>query len=323
MKPNYISLNQASSIIQKGGIVAIPTETVYGLAGSIFKESALNKIFYIKKRPFFNPLIVHCANKTQINTLHTVTHNILNKMIDYFSPGPLTFILNKNKNVNPIITAGQNKVGLRIPKHPLTLKLIQTTGALCAPSANLFSQLSPTRATHVDQIFKGRVPILNGGECTGGIESTVLEPDFINHTLTILRAGLVSKKKLQLWLKKENYIQWTVLNSSSSLSPGQLKKHYQPRVPLILIETQKHQSPSPQKITNHLNSLFPKKIIKQLKLKSSPVLSARVLYHQLNILSQNSKHIIYIIKTNPLKPSWEAIWDRLNKASYKTIPWNF
>ena len=126
--------------------MAVPTETVYGLAGSVFSQIALKKIFHIKKRPFFNPLIVHCATGEQMNDFHNISHPLLRKMLAEFSPGPLTFILNKTNKVDPLITAGQAKVGLRVPRHPLTLQLIKKTTALCAPSANLFSRLSPTRA---------------------------------------------------------------------------------------------------------------------------------------------------------------------------------
>ena len=319
LKKKYISLNEACYIIKRGGVVAIPTETVYGLAGSVFSESALKQIFYIKKRPFFNPLIVHCASAEQMNHFHNINKPLLNKMIAHFSPGPLTFILNKTDVVHPLITAGQAKVGLRIPQHPLTLQLIKNTTALCAPSANLFGQLSPTRAEHIYHIFKGKVPILNGGKCKGGIESTVLELNFINNSLTILRSGLISKEDLQEWLKKEKWEDWTVKTASSSLSPGQSPKHYQPTVPLVLIEIQNRLSPPKKEIIKHLCCFFPKKIFKQLKLKSSPTLSARMLYHELNTLSQNPCHVIYIIKSTNNTGPWEAIWDRLDKACSRRI----
>ena len=300
----------------------MPTETVYGLAGSVFKESALKKIFRIKKRPFFNPLIIHCANIKQMSHFHSVNESLLNKMITQFSPGPLTFILNKTDNVHPLITAGQEKVGLRIPQHPLTLKLIKKTQALCAPSANLFGQLSPTRAEHIHSIFKGKVPVLNGGKCKLGIESTVLEPDFKNNVIKILRPGLISEENIKKWLKKEKKEDWSVKNTSSSLSPGQLKRHYQPSVPLILIEIKNINPPTNKEVTQKLCRLFPGKTFIQLKLKSSAALSARMLYHQLNTL-QKPSHVIYIMQEieKNATGSWQAIWNRLNKASSHQIKW--
>ncbi|MDE0119393.1 MAG: L-threonylcarbamoyladenylate synthase [Bdellovibrionales bacterium] len=315
MKHRSVSLNTAGRIIQEGGVVAIPTETVYGLAGSVFSEPALKKIFRIKKRPVFNPLIVHCADARQMREFHNVNHPLLEKMVAYFSPGPLTFILDKTKKVHPLITAGQVKVGLRIPQHPVTLELIKKTRALCAPSANLFSRLSPTRAEHVQDIFKGTVPVLDGGECKGGIESTVLEPDFNKHVLNILRPGLISKEDLQKWLKKENQKAWSVRFSSSSLSPGQLNKHYRPEVPLVIVEVQKTPTSVKKEIELYLSSFFPGKFFKKLILKKTATLSARMLYHEMNILSQNPSHVIYVVKDkNNRGPSWKAIWDRLDKA---------
>ena len=317
MKPlkfRCVSLNKACRIIQEGGVVAIPTETVYGLAGSVFSELALKKIFRVKKRPLFNPLIVHCTEARQMREFHNVKHLLLDKMIASFSPGPLTFILSKTKKVHSLITAGP-KVGLRIPQHPVTQELIKKTTPLCAPSANLFGQLSPTRAEHVHHIFKGAVPVLDGGECKGGIESTVLEPDFNNKSLNILRPGLISKKDLQSWLQKEDQTAWTVCFSSSSLSPGQLKKHYRPKVPLVIIEIQKTSIPLNREMEQYLSSFFPGKNFKKLVFKKSAALSARFLYHEMNVLSQNPSHVIYVVKSRKNRgPAWKAIWDRLDKA---------
>ncbi len=321
MKQKYISFNSACHIIKNGGVVAIPTETVYGLAGSIQKISALKKIFHIKKRPLFNPLIVHCESAEQMSDFHTVNHPLLWKMISHFTPGPLTFVLKKSDAIHPIITAGQAKVGLRIPKHALTLQLIKNTGALCAPSANLFSQLSPTRADHIHDIFKGKVPVLNGGACKMGIESTVIEPDFKNKFLKILRPGGFSKNQLQNWLKKNTGTGWQVELASSSLSPGQSKKHYQPARPLVLMETEGLVIPRKKDVEKKLKQFFPGKTFKELKLNTSAELSARLLYHQLKKLSQNSNHVIYVIKSKTKKNRgpWLAIWNRLEKACSKRI----
>ena len=323
MKQKYISFEEAYHTIKTGGVVAIPTETVYGLAGSIFKESAIKKIFHLKKRPILNPLIVHCANREQMEKLHNEKAPLLKKMINYFCPGPLTFILNKTKAVHPLITAGQDKVGLRIPKHPLTLKLIKNTDALCAPSANLFSQLSPTQPEHVYSVFQEKVPILKGGRCETGIESTVVEPDFKNHIIKILRPGAVSREDIENWLKKETQEEWMVYITTSSLSPGQSKKHYQPIVPLVLIEALNGNLPTSKEIKQRLDTTFPGKIFKELKLKSSAFLTARTLYQELNTL-QKSSHVIYIIKKDVKLYKagiWDAVWDRLEKACAQKIYW--
>ena len=316
---NTISFQQAVHLIQQEEILVIPTETVYGLAGSANSESALKKIFQIKKRPLFNPLIIHCCDSTMMKEFHTEDHPLLNKMIKHFCPGPITFILNKTKKVNPLITAGQAKVGLRIPKHPLTLKLLKKTGlALCAPSANLYGKISPTRIEHIYQNFKDLLPVLDGGPCEVGIESTVLEPDFKNKKIFILRPGHISKKDLMEWLKIEHLKDWKISTKSSSLSPGQSQFHYRPSVPLVILETQQ-QSSSLQTINQHLQHLFPlynQKNFKRIKFKNSPLLSARNLYEQICSLSQNSSHILYVIKCpDNSTEDWQAIWDRLYKAS--------
>ena len=318
----YVSFKKACQIIKTGGVVAIPTETVYGLAGSVFNESALKKIFQIKKRPLFNPLIIHCAHEKDMRQFHNVSEPLLSKMIQHFCPGPLTFVLLKNKKVNPMITAGQTKAAFRIPRHPLTLKLIEQVGALCAPSANLFTQLSPTRPEHIYLAFKNQVPILQGGQCEGGIESTVIEPDFEKHCLNILRPGLVSKEHLTSWLKKEKLKNWKVMVTKSTFSPGQKQKHYQPTVPLVLIEYTSSTPPTEQDVESRLYGFGLFGIFKPLRLKESPVLSARMLYHELSLLSKNPSHIIYVIKpAKDTRWAWQAIWDRLNKAASHRLSW--
>ncbi len=318
-----VHFDTALSILKKGGVVAIPTETVYGLAGSALSEDALKKIFQIKKRPFFNPLIVHCFGEEQMRLFHQEKHPLLRKMINHFCPGPLTFVLDKTKKVHPFITAGHKKVGLRIPNHPLTLTLIEKMGtALCAPSANLFGQLSPTQAEHVSHIFGEQVFILDGGPCQLGIESTVLEPDFENRSFRILRPGSISKEELLRWLKKENLKNWEVKYASSSASPGNLKHHYQPEVPLIVIDLKKGFFPEEKKIESYLSKKFPKKIFKQLYLKNSPEITARTLYQELRVFSQNSSHIIYVCKRpEQSNAHWKAIWDRLDKACSQRFHW--
>ncbi len=323
-----VSLDQAISLIQRGQVVAIPTETVYGLAGSATNEQALKKIFQIKNRPLFNPIIVHCYHAEQMSQFHTVKHPILNQMIQDFCPGPLTFVLNKSPATHALITAGQNKVGLRIPRHPITLELIKRSGhALCAPSANMYGQLSPTTANHVKKIFKDCVPILDGGACTGGIESTVIEPNFNKYHLMILRPGLISKIQLRKWLDDNNLQNWKITTKTfSTLSPGQGGKHYQPPVPLAVLTVHRKTLPTNTEtqslIATQLQKMYPQTsinnyIFKQLHLKNSAELSARWLYHDLDILSNNPNHVIYVYKTKQqISESWEAIWNRLEKASF-------
>ena len=317
-------LKKAISLIKQGEVIAIPTETVYGLAGSALSKKALKTIFKMKKRPLFNPLIIHCCGQKQMQIFHTVRHKVLNKLIKHFCPGPLTFVLNKSQKVDPLITAGKAKVALRIPNHPLTLKLIkQSKMALCAPSANLYGKLSPTSAVHVQKNFNDLF-ILDGGACDVGIESTVIEPDFNLQVLKILRPGIISQTQLLKMLYKENLKHWKVQYASSHLSPGQSKNHYQPETDLVLIKTTQTQTPSVTKIKKHIllhykkqNKTFKTKpLFKKLKLRSTAFLTARTLYQDLSVLSKNSKNIIYVCQTKKNNtPAWHAIWDRLEKAA--------
>ena len=316
--------------------MGIPTETVYGLAGRAVSAKALKKIFSIKKRPLFNPLIVHCANAQQMRAFHTITHPLLNKMIHHFCPGPLTFVLDKSPKAHPL-AAAEPKIGLRIPNHPLTLKLLKKTGALCAPSANLYKTLSPTQAEDVLKIFNHRVPVLNGGPCRLGIESTVIEPDFKKSCLTILRPGLITQERLQLWLKAQNLQGWQVKAASSRLSPGQGAVHYRPSQPLVIVECLNAKAPFKANVTAELKKrltlklqkllkppvkpslikLKPSTILfKELKLKKSAVITARGLYHHLRELSKNPACVIYVCKIKQHSGgAWEAVWNRLRKAS--------
>ncbi len=320
MKKWEVNFEEAVKLIKQGEVVAIPTETVYGLAGSAKMEGALKKIFKIKKRPFFNPLIVHCFNSQQMQQFHSVRDPILNKMTDYFCPGPLTFVLGKTDLVNSLVTGGFEKVALRIPQHPLTLKLLRETGhALCAPSANFFGKLSPTYPEQVHDMFKGKVPVLNGGPCKVGIESTVIEPDFKNRVISILRPGMVRDFNFLKWLKKERLKGWTVKDGFSPASPGQMKQHYQPIVPLVIVRESTLKKGYKGFLKPCLQNLYPGCILQQLKLKSPPELAAQSLYHDLYNLSKNPRHVIYVVKPFVVKQKWKALWDRLQKASSQTV----
>ena len=321
-----VHLDQAIRLIQQAEVVAIPTETVYGLAGAAVKKKALKKIFQIKNRPSFNPLIVHCFSSSQMQEFHTVRHLLLDKMIEAFCPGPLTFVLDKSYLVQTLVTAGREKVGLRIPNHPLTLKLIQSSGfALCAPSANKYGELSPTRVEHVMQSFN--IPVLDGGTCEGGIESTVIEIVFNLNQINILRPGLISKEQLQNFLSTNGFSSWKVcVQEFSSLSPGQAKKHYAPNVPLVIVHTSNKLAWTKKEIKNLMQKKYSQTdrddfSFKELQLKDSPELSARFLYNELHKLSSNSQCMIYVYHT-PLNSSgkWEAIWDRLTRAATYHLP---
>ena len=319
MTGRKVSFNQACRIIQDGGVVALPTETVYGLAGSIHSESALRQIFQIKKRPLFDPLIVHFAEKKQLKEICKYNHPIVEKLSDYFHPGPLSLVLRKKTCISPLITAKSNKVAVRMPKHPLTLKLmLKTKTCLACPSANLFSKTSPTRAGHVLESLK--IPVLDGGACNIGIESTIVEIIEDKKQLSILRPGIISKTDLENFLH-QNHLNWTVaVQTGSSTMPGQNKQHYQPDIPFVIVQPSRKKI-SLKNLESQIKKHYPDRSPLEFKLKKDPLIFSRELYHNLRRLSKNQQSVGYVIKKNEYSQGgvWQAIWDRLEKASHQTL----
>ncbi|MDR2581611.1 MAG: threonylcarbamoyl-AMP synthase [Fibromonadaceae bacterium] len=229
----FIPITKATEILKAGGIVAIPTETVYGLAGNALSEKAVAKIFAAKERPFFDPLIVHIAEFADIENLATEIPKNARILAEKFWPGPLTLVLNKKEIVPSLISGGLSTVAIRMPKNKIAIDIIKQTGfPLAAPSANMFQHLSPTTAEHVLQQLGNRIDgIVNGGPCEVGVESTVL--GFEEETPVIYRPGAVTKEMIAEVLGMKSGEQG--MGSNFQLpSPGMLKKHYCPNTPLCL-----------------------------------------------------------------------------------------
>jgi len=219
------SIQKAVEALNKGEIVAIPTETVYGLAANIYNEQALKAIFSTKKRPAFNPLIVHIES---INHLEKVAKNIPEiayRLANAFWPGPLTLILEKQPEILDLVTAGKTTVGVRVPNHPVTLQLLSELDfPVAAPSANPFTGISPTTAQHVFDYFeKDLNVILDGGPCQNGVESTIV--GFDSETVILYRHGAIAIEAIE---KVVGQIE-QVTSSSEIVAPGMLKLHYAPK----------------------------------------------------------------------------------------------
>jgi len=236
----YISIQKATEILKKGGIVAIPTETVYGLAGNALNETVVAKIFAAKERPFFDPLIVHIADFGEIENLAAEIPQNAKLLAEKFWPGPLTLVLPKKEKVPDLTTGGLPTVAVRMPKKQITRELIKLAGfPLAAPSANMFQHLSPTNAEHVAEQLGERIDgIVDGGACEIGIESTVI--GFENSLPVIYRPGAVTYEMVAKVLMENGELRMeNILNSQFSIlnsppSPGMLKKHYSPNTPLCL-----------------------------------------------------------------------------------------
>lgn len=226
-------INKAKKILENNELVAIPTETVYGLAGNIYNESAIKKIFETKKRPFFNPLIVHIHNKNQLQEIAIEIPEKAQQLANTFWPGSLTLVLKKKSNIPDIITAGKDTVAVRIPNHKLTLDLLKSLQfPLAAPSANPFGSISPTTAKHVADYFPNDIQmVLDGGNCQNGIESTII--GFENEQPILYRLGSLSVEEIEAIV---GYIKIKNNNEKSPNAPGMLSKHYAPKTKTILVD---------------------------------------------------------------------------------------
>ncbi|MBR2349599.1 MAG: threonylcarbamoyl-AMP synthase [Clostridia bacterium] len=223
-------IDEGAKILREGGLVAFPTETVYGLGADAFNEEAVKQIFIAKGRPQDNPLIVHFASVEDVKRAVKEIPEVAYKLWDKFSPGPLTLVLPKSEELPLVTTAGIQTVGIRIPNHPIALELIKKSGTgIAAPSANTSGRVSPTLAEHVYEDMNGKIPlILDGGQTDVGIESTVL--DLTKDTPIVLRPGAVTVEMLIEVLGK-------VINHKGEViiaeSPGMKYKHYAPIVPCV------------------------------------------------------------------------------------------
>ena len=224
---------KAKEILENENLVAIPTETVYGLAGNIYSEKAINKIFKTKNRPFNNPLIVHIHSKELLENIAQEIPEKAKKLAEAFWPGSLTLVLNKKETIPYSITAGKETVAVRVPNHPLTLELLkQLDFPLAAPSANPFGSISPTTSQHVADYFTDTLEmVLDGGNCENGIESTIV--GFENEKAILYRLGSISVEDIESIIGP---IQIVNKNDSSPNAPGMLSRHYAPKTKTILSE---------------------------------------------------------------------------------------
>ena len=218
-------------LLEEGELVAIPTETVYGLAGNALDASSVAKIFSVKNRPEFDPLIVHVADIEQAQNYVTEIPEKAKILAKHFWPGPLTILLKKKNNIPDLVTAGLDTVGIRCPDHPLTHQLLSSLSfPLAAPSANPFGYVSPTRPEHVNEQLGNKIKyILDGGICTIGIESTII--GFEDDIPVIYRLGGLTAEKIESLIGK---VKIETHSNSNPKAPGQLKSHYAPTKKVIL-----------------------------------------------------------------------------------------
>lgn len=309
----------AAEYLRKGEIVAIPTETVYGLAGNAFNKGAVSKIFDAKKRPYFNPLIVHANSIDSVFEFANLAGPAL-ALAQKFWPGPLTLLLPKKDNIPDTVTAGSPVIAVRIPAHPLTLQLLEKIDfPLAAPSANPFGYVSPTTAEHVASQLGDVIPfILDGGPCSVGLESTIAGFDFADNLL-IYRIGGIAIEELERATGKKAVL----VNEMDKLpqAPGMLKNHYATATPLFrgnINEMIKNYPPEKTGIIS-LKTTYPDVPIYQQQILS-PIgnlkEAARNLFAALRKLDALNLNVI-LAEEFPETGLGSAINDRLKKAESK------
>lgn len=317
-------IRRAAAHLKSGHCVAMPTETVYGLAARVDSPAGISSIFRLKERPSFDPLIVHVASLDEIDRLTAEWPRAAASLAQAFWPGPLTLVVKKRPEINNMITSGLDTVGIRMPRHPIALALIQEAGApLAAPSANRFGRTSPTSASHVanefpDAVRSGEIQILDGGESSVGVESTVCQ--VTENEVVILRPGGVTFEDLVKHFAENQDPKLRGVRVTRSIghhaSPGHTEHHYETRKPLIV----SWQGPLEPKSYRVQGQTIPFDEIRELVLPSEPALAARSLYALLRDGDQDSASQALFIRRDLTQEKnrtglWAAIDDRLMRAS--------
>jgi L-threonylcarbamoyladenylate synthase len=318
IQPNNISI--AAELLKAGQVVAMPTETVYGLAADIANEQAVKQIFALKGRPQNHPLIIHISEIEQLMT-HTVQiPDYALQLAKHFWPGPLTLVLFKSAQVGDWVTGGQDTVGIRMPNHPLALELIKQVGSpLAAPSANLFGKISPTQAKHVQAEFGAALHIVDGGACEVGIESTIIDATQ-QDVCTILRPGMIGEQQIKAVLGSKILIQQPTDNSRKV--SGTLKSHYSPQKPTFLFKDEEEFAALKSEfaisiyglsITEGFNNSFKRFYL----MPNDATAYAHKIYDALR-QADNSDCEVIAIERPVGSEEWTAIMDRLERSCAKT-----
>lgn len=311
----------AKNELMSDGIIAIPTETVYGLAGNAYSVKAVEKIFSLKNRPLYNPLIVHIKSADFLPNVASEIPELALKLAKEFWPGPITLVLKKQAHIPDLVTSGKETVAIRVPNHPLTLSLLeQLDFPLAAPSANPFGSISPTTATHVFNYFKGELNvILDGGECQKGIESTII--GFENEQPVVYRLGSLSIEQIEE--KIGPVLQKTQSKDNLPIAPGMLSRHYAPTTDTFLTnDVEKLIQSYPDKKIGVL--LFQNRI-NQIPIEHQEVLSnsgdlneaAKNLYAAMHRLDKLNLDLI-IAERLPNTGLGKTINDKLQRATKKS-----
>lgn len=309
-------IEEAALIIRDGGLVAFPTETVYGLGANALNPVAVAKIFEMKERPSFDPLIVHIANVEELKQLTIIQDDRVYQLAEHFWPGPLTIVLPKSKLIPDIVSSGLPTVAIRMPDNKIALELIRKSGCpIAAPSANKFGRLSPVKAGHVKKQLPGVDFVIDGGAANVGIESTIIAIE--NNTCIILRPGAITAADIEKAMPGK--FTFSTKKTGGNISPGMLKSHYSPAKPLHIIKDLKTSFPASSGLILHgkkeLNYEV-EKIIYTSEDYNLPEIAAN-LFSALHTMEESeSVNQIYIEAVEPAGLGI-AIMDRIKKAAYQ------
>ena len=311
------AVQEAAAVLHRGGLVAFPTETVYGLGADAENPAAVARIFAAKGRPADHPLIVHMARRDHLSQWSRDIPPAAFVLARRYWPGPLTLILQRACRVPDGVTGGQDTVGLRVPDHPLALALLEVFGGgIAAPSANRFGQVSPTTAAHVREELGDAVDLLlNGGPCQVGIESTIL--DLSGHQPRLLRPGAITITELEAVLEQ------SVISPGNDAprAPGMLRSHYAPNTPLYLVPAVNLEAEICRRLRQRQcvavlampATQLPESCLRH-HMPPHPAGWARELYAQLRALDQQGLDGL-LIEAPPSGADWQAVSDRLARAA--------
>lgn len=339
-------ISQAVNLLHQGRLVAFPTETVYGLGADARNEEAVKRIFAAKNRPADHPLIVHLALLEQLPQWAREISPLALQLASVYWPGPLTMIFKRHASVLDVVTAGQDTVGIRIPRHPVAQSLLQSFGGgIAAPSANQFTHLSPTSAKDVAEELQDKVDlILDGGDCDVGVESTII--DMTRDTPVILRPGMITSEmisntlgmKIEVYSRErahadaraETHADAQAGVSAETRTPGMHHLHYAPTTKTMLIQIDQlaknnfteivtaqlaHDAHKKIALLSHYQLPYPlPSFIHLIPMPQTALQYAHDLYHTLRAVDHQQFDAI-LIASVPNSGEWEAIQDRLQKAS--------
>jgi L-threonylcarbamoyladenylate synthase len=310
------NIDLVADLLLKGGLVGIPTETVYGLAANALNEKAVLSIFEAKQRPFFDPLIIHVSSLETAKNYAHFTDKRLELLAKTFWPGPLTLLLLKKELVPALVTSGLEQVAVRVPNHPLTLELLKKIEIpLAAPSANPFGYVSPTQPKHVNDQLGAKVDyILDGGSCAVGIESTIVGIE--DDKLCVFRLGGLAIEEIE---KVAGEVELRINNSSNPKAPGQLKNHYAPKKPLFVGDLKKlyHKHLPQKKVFICFGEISPdlknEEVFNLSKTKNTSEAAVN-LFKFLRLADESSAEIV-LCELLPDTGLGQAINDRLRRAA--------